>query len=167
MVIFDLFRFQRDFRRNLAEWASGGPHERGWTRNGPVITVPDYQLDSVRREDLSVDEGLAKNVDNNRRWHLDFITHYGREWCETSYWKEYLLPRYGKEDCFERCRMFIHLFESIRDTGYRDGTKPVYIVDLGDDRLGFRYFRFDGCHRLTCAKALGIKTVPCLVFGVK
>src|SRR5256885_686670 len=41
------------------------------------------------------------------------------------------------------------------------------VADFGvRSPVGFRYFRFDGCHRLCCASVLGLKEIPCTIHTV-
>ena len=36
-----------------------------------------------------------------------------------------------------------------------------------ESHFGFRYFRFDGAHRISCMYMLGIRQIPCMVFSVR
>jgi hypothetical protein len=60
-----------------------------------------------------------------------------------------------------RIETFESIFLDIKKNGI---TKRIWVADVSCLDLGFKYFRFDGCHRLCCAKVLGIKKVPSIIF---
>ena len=150
----------------------GGPGQRGWTRTGPAIPTPDCSLVWMRRRVLEIDDCFAKNRAEAERWHLAFLRTYisGGDLHGTAYWHEYLLPRFSRELSERKVAKFIALYESIASGGYRSASYP-WIADLSTAGLegyfGFRYFRFDGSHRLACLRTLGIRQAPCLVFSVR
>ncbi len=48
----------------------------------------------------------------------------------------------------------------------------AWLADLAsapglESHFGFRYFRFDGAHRISCMYMLGIRQIPCMVFSVR
>lgn len=162
-----------EFQRNVVDWRRGGPAEHGgWTRVGPAIQTPDCTLAGVRRQIVHAEECFAKNTAEVKRWHIAFLeTHRsGGDLQQTAYWSEYLLQRFSPEVAEQRVARFVALYRSIATAGCRTGSY-VWLADLasaGLDRdYGFRYFRFDGAHRLSCLYVLGVRQVPCLVFSVR
>jgi hypothetical protein len=162
-----------EFQRNVEAWAKGGPGPRGWTRTGPPIETPECRLTWVRRRLIEADECLAKNRPEMDRWHLGFLKTYvsGGDLRNTGYWHEYLVPRLGPEGAARKAARFIALYETIAARGCRPGTY-VWLADLASapglqEHFGFRYFRFDGAHRLSCMVTLGIREIPCMVFSVR
>jgi hypothetical protein len=171
--LLSLHRAQAQFQENLSNWSKGGPRPRGWTRTGPYIETPECRLVWVRRQLLEVVDCFAKNPADIARWHLGFLETYlsGGDLHRTAYWSEYLLPRCSPEVAEKRCARFVALYESIASSGCHPGTH-IWVADLAtapglESHFGFRYFRFDGSHRLACLHMLGVKTVPCLVFSVR
>lgn len=156
-----LNEFQRAFESNLDDWCMGGPTASGWTRTGPLITLKTPMLIGMMEQELSVNDVLAKNRAEVDRWHLAFLEDHSQP-CQTAYWNEYLMPRYGARRGLEKFREFLSLLESIR-FGY-NSCSAVFVADVESLGLGFRYFRFDGCHRTCCAKYLGMTSVPAKVF---
>lgn len=162
-----------EFQSNLEAWRKGGPGPRGWTRTGPPIQTPDCTLTWVRRRVLEADECLAKNRAEMERWHLAFLKAYvnGGDLRETAYWHEYLVPRMGPDRAEWRAARFTALYDSIAARGCRRGTYS-WVADLASapglqSYFGFRYFRFDGAHRISCMYMLGIRQIPCMVFSVR
>ncbi len=148
---------------NWKDWCKGGPDPAGWTRTGSRFNVPCPTLDYYTRSEIDVKEALAKNIHEVMRWHVEFLIG-NRTLDETQYFHEYLAPRYSFMGALRRAQDFLALFQDIQTNGVQ---VPVQVVDLGNEDLGFRYFRFDGCHRLACALSLGISKVPALIFTVK
>ena len=162
-----------EFQSNLVSWRAGGPHPKGYTRAGPPISTPDVTLAGVRRQTLPAEECFAKNAAEIKRWHLAFVlaVRDGGDLLETAYFKEYCLARFSREVAEQRVARFAALYNSIATAGCRSGTY-VWVADLDSvpgllDYFGFRYFRFDGAHRLSCLYALGVRQVPCLVFSLR
>ena len=163
-----------EFQRNLVDWRRGGPHENGYTRAGPPISTPDCALDGLRRQVLPADECFAKNFAEIKRWHLAFlytVRDGGGSLLETAYFREYLLARFSREVAEQRVARFAALYKSMAAAGRRSGSY-VWVADLASvaglpDYFGFRYFRFNGAHRLSCLYALGVRQAPCLVFSLR
>lgn len=164
----------RRFRNNLLDWSLGGPKKEGWTRAGDIIPLsisPDsLSLSRHTEKMLDVDEILSKNTSEVAAWHQNFLLNMedaSSNLKTTKYYTEYLEPRYDPYECKSRMNTFAFILENMRNNGFDSG-KPIYVADLeGVLDLGFRYFRFDGCHRTTVAKHLGIKFVPTFVFSLK
>lgn len=156
MMFYMPNKAQREFSRNLLDWSLGGPKSGGWTRVGDRIPVPDIVLVGYRFGNINVDDGLAKNSSEVERWHLQFLA--GNE---KMYLDEYLTTRYDFHQARARADSFVRLLNDIRNHGIK---KPVWVVDVEKFGLGMRYFRFDGCHRLCCAKWLQISNVPAIIF---
>lgn len=166
MLFVDVSQFELPFQNNLEDWCRGGPKHGGWSRSGGVIVLPFTPvLSRASREVISVDDALAKNFNEVKRWHIEFLRS-GPEPQSTCYFREYLMPRYNIGDSVARMDQFLKLFNDIRSNGYNQKF-PVFVADVTDLNLGFKYFRFDGCHRLSCCKVLGIETVPSYVFTLK
>jgi hypothetical protein len=157
---FDLRQYEEFFQNNYSDWCAGGPRDEGWTRGGELVNKVEASLGLYRRERLSVDDCLAKNAAEVERWHIDYLKNPLRD---SAYFKEYLLPRYREVEAVRRAEDFLTLYRAIRDRGLSDQF-PILVADVTQLNLGFRYFRFDGCHRLACCKVLGIETVAALVF---
>ena len=131
-------------------------------------------MTSLREGLIKPDDGLGKHPKETARWHLSIIDDFenGRfvtdeDFCHTNYWKEYLIVRFDKEQSIRRCYRLLDLYNSMKTTGFdrNKSDPPVCVVDLdGVVDLGFRYFGFDGCHRLCCAKKLGIEAIPGFIF---
>lgn len=162
-----------EFQDNLVAWREGGPGPRGWTRTGPPIQTPDCTLTWVRRRLVEADDCFAKNRAEIERWHLAFLKTYvnGGDLRDTAYWHEYLVPRLGPEGAERKAAGFTALYESIAARGCRPGTY-AWVADLASapglqSHFGFRYFRFDGAHRISCMYMLGIRQIPCMVFSVR
>lgn len=122
---------------------------------------------------MDIDHCFAKNRAETARWHLAFLKTYvsGGDLYRTAYWLEYLRPRFSQEISEQKVAKFVALYDAIASGGYRTASYP-WIADLGtapglESYFGFRYFRFDGCHRLACLHTLGVRKVPCLVFSVR
>lgn len=158
--------FQIMFDHNFNDWCSGGPKANGWTRTGELI-IPNYlaKIVSYTRTIISVNEVLAKNLSEVERWHLDFLTN-PRNKIDSQYWKEYLIPRCSRLSANDKCINFLNLFDSIKKNGYRFD-KPVFVADISGLNFGFKFFRFDGCHRACCARILGIENIPAYVFRLE
>jgi hypothetical protein len=151
---------QREFSANLRDWCDGGPLLGGWTRTGNPIRVVFARLLSYSLTCLDVDSVLEKNPAEVARWHMDFLkNHSNLE--KTNYYNEYLLPRYNIEKAKCKAAKFLSLLNDIKLNGIK---KPIWVADVSTLGLGLRYFRFNGCHRTCCAKYLGIKFVPVLMF---
>lgn len=161
MIFYVKEKHNRHFKENLQDWFLGGPKEGGWTRTGSAITPINVNLASYSRQIISVDDALSKNKFEIKKWHLDFL-----DGKPQAYFSEYLDPRYDEIQANERARTFLDLLEHMRENGF-DEKYPVCIVDVSELELGFKYFRFDGCHRLCCAKHLGINEVPCHLFSIE
>jgi hypothetical protein len=163
-----------EFQRNLVDWRRGGPHGNGYTRAGPPISTPDCALDGLRRQVLSAEECFAKNFAEIKRWHLAFlytVRDGGGNLLKTAYFHEYLLARYSRDAAEQRVARFAALYNNMAITGRRSGSY-VWVADLASvaglpDCFGFRYFRFNGAHRLSCLYALGVRQAPCLVFSLR
>lgn len=163
-------KIEQHFQDNLKDWCLGGPKPDGWTRRGFPTFLPPVRLVDYSWGELPVEECLAKNRAETARWHLGFLNtllSLGKRkfyWKKTLYYREYLKPRYDDKAGYARAKSFIDLFDDILDNGVR---KAVMVADLEDLKLKFRYFRFDGCHRICCAKIIGDETVPALIFKVE
>ena len=164
-------KFETAFQRDLMDWFNGGPSKTGWTRTGPLI-VPSYEasLGKPSHEDVDVDLALAKNRAEVEKWHISFLRDQtssdpknGIE--ETLYWKEYLSPRYNRKESHQRINKWLGMFRNMHERGY-SRKFPIWVANVKPLGLGFDYFRFNGCHRLVCAKVLGLKTIPAFLFSV-
>jgi len=162
-----------EFRRNLVDWREGGPNPTGWTRTGPPIETPDCELVAAREQLVDAEECFAKNRAEMVRWHLAFLQTYvrGGDLRGTAYWLEYLLSRLSPEAAEKKAAGFTALYDSIASGGCRPGSY-VLLADLGSvpglqRYFGFRYFRFDGAHRLSCLYLQGTRQIPCLVFSLR
>lgn len=156
-----MLNFQRAFEQNFNDWCLGGPSESGWTRTGPAYDLKAPKLSCMITQEIAVDDVLAKNRSEIERWHLAFLNDHAQP-SRTAYWIEYLMPRYGARRALHQFRDFLSLLESIR-IGY-NSCSTVFVADVSPLNLGFKYFRFDGCHRTCCAKHLGMAIVPANVF---
>jgi hypothetical protein len=163
MIFYTSRKPQAEFDRNLADWYAGGPRPHGWTRTGPPLPARSVALTRYGLDALPVDEVLAKNAAETTRWHMAFLLG-GATVAETDYYWEYLVPRYGQVSGGERAAAFRGLRADVARCGVRT---PVWVADVGWLGLGFRYFRFDGCHRTCAAKAAGLAAVPALVFSTE
>jgi len=144
------------FDQNLRDWFLGGPKEGGWTRFGPSFDYKECTIVGYKFDYVDVDEALAKNKEETLRWHINFL-----KGNKTYYKKEYLETRYDEETQKNRIETFESIFLDIKKNGI---IKRIWVADVSCLDLGFKYFRFDGCHRLCCAKVLGIKKVPSIIF---
>lgn len=163
MLHHDSVELRESFFHNLADWCRGGPHPGGWTRGGAAVPVPACHLRRCVHKPISVEDGLAKNRPEVERWHVGFLRNRG-VLEETAYYTEYLLPRYGPIGSRVRAANFLALHASV-GAGYAR-QYPVVVADVSGLDLGFKYFRFDGCHRLASAKVCGMAVVPAAVFTV-
>lgn len=152
-------KIQNEFDRNLKDWFLGGPKEFGWTRTGPSIECKNAKLTSYSSMFVSVDDVLAKNFNETERWHMNFLRNKNSIF-NTKYYCEYLYPRYGIES-EKRAIYFIDLLEDIKLNGIR---KPIWLADVENLKIGFKYFRFNGCHRTCAAKFIGKKEIFSIVF---
>jgi len=166
-------RAETEFQRTLLDWSQGGPKSKGWTRAGPPIPTPDCELVTARQELVDAEDCLAKNPAEMARWHLAFLQTYlrGGDLRGTAYWLEYLLARLSPEAAEQKAAGFTALYESIAAGGCHPGSY-VLLADLGsvpglERHFGFRYFRFDGAHRLSCLYMRGTRQIPCLVFSLR
>ena len=165
LYYFDVDLFNEAFHRNLEDWCLGGPRQFGHTRDGPMIFLEhEIHLVSCQHQMIDIEDVLSKNRDEINRWHLSFLQG-GKIDTQSSYYIEYLLPRYGHKRAIGRMSDVLGLLFSI-ENGF-DYHRPVWIADLAGWGLGFRYFRFDGAHRACCAKVCGMKEVPAWVFTAK
>ncbi len=147
------------FQSNIKDWCLGGPKADGWTRTGPAIRLPSLRLKKFEKKDMLIDDVLSKNSAETKRWHVSFLL--GNE---TNYWNEYLFRRYDIEKAEQKAANFKQLLVDVRSRGV---IKPVLVADVEFLNLGFKYFRFDGCHRSCAAKVVGFTTVPALIFKVE
>lgn len=164
MLHFDVSPYENGFQDNLVDWCLGGPKVNGWTRIGPSFPVPNVRLKSAVKSTINVDEGLAKNVNEVNKWHISFLNN-PQTIYNTLYYAEYLLPRFEHKAAINRAKSFLALFESIKTDGF-DGSY-VFVADVSSLNYPFKYFRFDGCHRLACAKVLGIESLPACIFTLE
>lgn len=156
MIYYISQKVKNEFHSNLTDWYLGGPKPEGWTRTGCELRMPNIDLNSYYFKLIDVDEGLAKNKYEISKWHISFLkgdTHL--------YEQEYLKPRYDKEKSIIRIKTFMSLLNDIKINGIKN---KVWVAEVKKLNIGFDYFRFDGCHRLCCAKFLGIKQVPAIIF---
>lgn len=166
LYYFDVNWINEIFNRNLVEWCAGGPSQWGYTREGDTIFIDkNYKAVSYERGMLDVEEVLAKNRKETERWHISFLKG-GKIDHKSAYCVEYLAPRYDSEEIEERMSSLLSLFRSIFRCGY-NYRHPVFVADVASLGIGFRYFRFDGCHRTSCAKVLGIKKIPVYIFKLE
>ncbi len=104
------------------------------------------------------------------RWHVGFLWEYGDrgdsscDYEKSAYYRDYLAPRYDPKAAQRRIRSFLSLYEGIRREGLRT---PIIVADVGVLDLGFRYFRFDGCHRVSACKVLGMTRVAARIFDTE
>jgi hypothetical protein len=162
VLFIDVKMYDAMFQHNMYDWCLGGPKVGGWSRSGPPIHLNKVvRLNHMKRAVICVNDGLAKNESEVESWHISFL-----KGDQTAYRRDYLGPRYNLHDGEKKCQRFLSLFESIKLEGFNK-QHPVYVADVGFLNLGFRYFRFDGCHRLSCSKVLGITEVPAFVFTLK
>lgn len=171
--LVSIHRAEGEFQRNLADWSRGGPGPRGWTRTGPPVQTPECHLVGVKRRLIDADDCLAKNRAETLRWHVGFLGTYrsGGDLRETAYWREYLQLRFSPEVAAQRSARFVALYENIARHGCRPGSY-AWLADFASapglqPHFGFRYFRFDGAHRLSCQYVLGIRQIPSLVFSLR
>jgi len=160
-------KFQEAFDVNWTDWCKGGPRKEGWTRSGMAVPCRKVDLGPYEFDELDVDEVLAKNRVEVQRWHVGFLQArldlgHRFNWKDTAYYWEYLKPRYSDEKGHQKAQEFIDLLADVADIGVRN---PVWVADMIGWRLKFRYFRFDGCHRVACAKVCSINTVPTCIFS--
>jgi hypothetical protein len=155
------------------DWRQGGPKPKGWTREGPPIPTPDCELVAAREQLVDADECLAKNRAEMARWHLAFLQTYvrGGDLRGTAYWLEYLLSRLIPARP-RRKSSRIHRLVRQHCLGRVPSRKLCLLADLGSvpglqRYFGFRYFRFDGAHRLSCLYLQGTRQIPCLVFSLR
>lgn len=147
-------KIQKHFDENLKDWYAGGPKKDGWTRTGPKITKNlTIKLTNYNFIQIPVEEALAKNREESQKWHISFLNNNPDFYIE-----EYLMPRHRND---EKTKYFQNLFQSIKETGLK---RRIYIADVKELDLGFRYFRFDGCHRLCIFKVLGYTHIPAICF---
>lgn len=156
MIYYTSEKVKQEFHQNLVDWHLGGPKSNGWTRTGPPLPLRVAKLTSYHLGEISVDDGLAKNKEETLKWHLAFL-----QGDDSLYLSEYLKPRYNESQIAKRIRSFRQLLTDIQSNGIR---KPIWVADISCLDLDFRYFRFNGCHRLCCAKILGIQLVPAFIF---
>jgi len=166
-------RAEPKFQRDLADWRQGGPKPQGWTREGPPIPTPDCELLAASQHLVDAEECFAKNRAEVARWHLAFLQTYvrGGDLRGTAYWLEYLPARLSPEAAEQKAARFTALYDSIASGGCRPGSY-VLLADLASipglqRHFGFRYFRFDGAHRLSCLYLLGTRQIPCMVFSLR
>ena len=152
-------KIQNEFDRNLKDWYLGGPKDNGWTRTGPAIKEKQAKLINYSFINISIDEVLAKNYIETEKWHMDFLRNM-QNIVDTRYYSEYLCPRY-KGLSINRANYFINLVKDIELNGVR---KPVWVADVEDLKMGFKYFRFNGCHRACALKFIGKKEIFAIVF---
>lgn len=161
-MIFDCH--QDAFQHNWNDWLKGGPKAGGWTRSGQALSKPPLKLADMQVGEVEIEDILAKNSAETKRWHLSFLENHERP-EQTPYWNEYLLPRMTADDARVRANRFIRLYET-----FSDNSVPfVWVADMAtvDVPVEFKYFRFDGCHRACCAKMRGMKTLPALIFSLE
>jgi len=164
MLHLDVSPYEEAFQTNLKDWSMGGPKAGGYSRLGPPIDIKgSFCLSYARRCSISVEDGLAKNKKQVLDWHVAYLCH--PTW-DALYIQEYLLSRFDEIEAANRASRFLALHVSIRTNGFRDQF-PVYVADVSALDLGFRYFRFDGCHRLASAYVLGLAAVPAYLFKLK
>lgn len=165
MIYFLSQEIDQEFQDNLKDWCAGGPKKSGWTRRGLRVKFPCVKLSKCVVGEIDIEDVLAKNRAETDRWHLHYLRYYLSgmtfNWQNSHYYWEYLKPRYDDVKAKKCAIEFLELFDSIEDNGLH---KPVWVADIADLDLGFKYFRFDGCHRACCCKTLGHKTIPALIF---
>lgn len=159
MIFYMNNDIENHFNTNLLDWHAGGPLLNGWTRTGVRLTSVKGKLDRYSLGSILIDDVLAKNRSEVERWHLAFLKDH-KDIASTDYYKEYLLPRF-RDRSHERAHAFLALFEDIKTIGMK---RPVWVADIEVFNLGFRYFRFEGCHRACCAKVLGQTSIQSIIF---
>jgi hypothetical protein len=162
MLFIDLNNYEKDFQRNLEDWCLGGPKKGGWTREGEEIKLTKkIFVKNFLHEYVDIDQVLEKNFKEVQKWHIDFLNN-NKHIEKTKYYIEYLFPRYNLESIFF-AKKFLKLFQTINLKGFNK-KNPIMLADISSLNLGFKYFRFDGCHRTACCKVLGFKKIFSLVF---
>lgn len=147
--------WNKAFLDNLSCWSLGGPREHGWTREGPAIDAVCQLTGEYHLSSLSVTDVLAKNFKELRKWHLDFL-----DGKPQLYYQEYLMPRMDEVQAEQRMADFCDLLESVRGGFFG----AVFVAEVPEEVFGFKYFRFDGCHRACCMYHLGCSEIPACVF---
>ena len=166
----DVTVYQKALDINWVDWCKGGPRREGYTRVGMVACYKQQLLSFCRRTEMSIEDVLAKNRAETQRWHIDFLKaklalRSKFNYCDTAYYWEYLKPRYTEKQAEQRANEFIDLLADIAEHGIRN---PLWVADFGERKnMRFRYFRFDGCHRVCCAKVCFMNTIPVLLFKAK
>jgi hypothetical protein len=162
MLFIDLNNYEKDFQRNLEDWCLGGPKKSGWTREGEEIKLTKkIFVKNFLHEYVDIDQVLEKNFREVQKWHIDFLNN-NKNIEKTKYYIEYLFPRYNFESIYF-AKKFLKLFQTINLKGFNK-KNPIMLADISSLNLGFKYFRFDGCHRAACCKVLGFKKIFSLVF---
>lgn len=133
---------------------------RDWCASNDKSIDQHWCLTRYCKTEIPVDAALAKNAAQTKRWHISFLNDH-KIYEETEYWKEYLLPNYF--DPKQRADSFLELFYSIKSEGIK---RLIWVADVTHLDLGFKYFRFDGCHRLCAAKVLGMQMIGAMTFTI-
>lgn len=140
---------QQAFKKNLQDWCDHN-----------LMQAPQVRLGCYEQKIITVDNALAKNHEQTLKWHIRFLQDHS-EYEKTDYWNEYLLPLYS--DPLSRAESYLKLLQEVKQNGIK---RPIWVADIVELNLGFRYFRFDGCHRTCIARHLGLEKVEALVFKV-
>jgi len=146
------------FIDNVSCWSKGGPRSEGWTREGPSIDVGYELTGEYKFSVISIEDVLAKNIKEINKWHLKFLDGHPQ-----LYYQEYLMPRMSEIDADQRMADFCDLLESIRNGFFG----VIFVAEIPEEIFGFKYFRFDGCHRACCMYHLGHREIPVCIFKTK
>jgi hypothetical protein len=164
MLFLDISDYEKAFERNIEDWCLGGPKKDGWTREGKEIFLnKKLLLKSFSHDFIDLEYCLEKNYKEVKKWHIDFL-YNKKNIKDTKYYEEYLFPRYNNKSIYV-ANKFLNLFEKIKIKGFNI-KYPIFLADVSSLNLGFKYFRFDGCHRVACCKVLGHSKIYSVVFKV-
>ena len=126
----------------------------------------------VGEEDIDTDLVFEKSSSVLNRCHVQILKDYelyGKnfDYRKTEYWKWLTINR-GKRITKRGDPIdFIHLYDRIKVEGFEaDKRNPVVISDITRFNLDWKWHRANGSHRVSIAKAMGLKKIPVLIVNI-
>ena len=141
-------------------------------RKGLIEHPNQIRTSIVGEEDIDTNLVFEKSSSVLNRCHVQILKDhelYGKnfDYTKTEYWK-WLTSNRGKRVTKRGDPIdFINLYNRIKVEGFKaDKRNPVIIGDITNFNLEWKLHRANGSHRVSIAKAMGLKKIPVLIVNI-